>query len=113
VSVDDATVDGAAVKIRSPGPPRSRRASSISRATAQPANGPNDVAFELAVRDQRAGGRSASPARCGKPDAAIGAAAPLLRAVRDSRTRDAVRSAIERLTAQPARPAGGGAAAAE
>ena len=66
--------------------------------TASLLNGPNDVAFELPFVMQGPWDNTFPI-----PDPAIlikrsGAAAPLLDAVRDKKTQDSIRSAIERLT---------------
>jgi AsmA protein len=107
VSVDDATVDGAAVRIALAGTASIPTRELDLKGTAALLNGPNDVAFELPFF---VSGPWDSPFPM--PEASIliqrsGAAAPLLDAVktrdkvldavRDRDTRDKVRSALDRL----------------
>jgi AsmA protein len=105
VSVDDATVDGAAVRIAVTGTASIPTRELDLKGTAALLNGPNDVAFELPFV---VSGPWDSPLPM--PEASIliqrsGAAAPLLDAVRDRKTRDAVRSALDRLIGpKPAPP---------
>ena len=111
VTVDDAAVDGSAVRVTLGGTASIPSRELDLKGTASLLNGPNDVAFELPFV---VSGPWDDPLPL--PDAATlmqrsGAAAPLLdaaaraRAVRDSKTRDALRSTIERLTgSQPPAP---------
>jgi AsmA protein len=97
VTVADATVDGAAVRIALAGSASIPGRELDLKGTAALLNGPNDIAFELpfVVR-----GPWDSPLPLPDPASLIqrsGAAAPLLDAVRDRKTRDAVRSALDRL----------------
>ena len=103
VTVEDASVDGAAVKIALTGAASIPARDLDLKGSASLLNGPNDVAFELPFVVNGTWD-DAFP----MPDPASlirrsGAAAPLLDAVRDKKTRDAVRSALERLSG--ARPA--------
>ncbi len=103
VNVEDASVDGAAVKIALTGAASIPARDLDLKGSASLLNGPNDVAFELPFVVNGTWD-DAFP----MPDPASlirrsGAAAPLLDAVRDKKTRDAVRSALERLSG--ARPA--------
>jgi AsmA protein len=83
------------------------------KGTAALLNGPNEVAFELPFV---VNGPWDSPLPLPDPASLIqrsGAAAPLLDAVRDRKTRDAVRSALDRLLGpKPAAQAAPTAAAA-
>jgi AsmA protein len=110
VTVADATLDGAAVRIALAGSASIPTRELDLTGTAALLNGPNEVAFELPFV---VNGPWDSPMPL--PDAAIliqrsGAAAPLADAVRDRKTRDAVRSALDRLMgpkpAAQAAPAG-------
>ena len=97
VSVADATVDGAAVRIALAGTASIPTRELDLNGTAALLNGPNEVAFELPFV-LTGPWDSAIPL----PDPASliqrsGAAAPLPDAVRDRKTRDAVRSALDRL----------------
>jgi len=97
VTVADATVDGAAVRIALAGTASIPTRELDLTGTAALLNGPNDVAFELPFV---VNGPWDSPLPL--PDTAIllqrsGAAAPLLDAVRDRKARDAVRKALDRL----------------
>jgi AsmA protein len=99
VAVEDATVDGAAVRIALAGTASIPSRDLELKGTASLLNGPNDVAFELPFV---VNGPWDDPFPLPDPASLIrrsGAAAPLLDAVRDKKTRDAVRSALERLTA--------------
>ena len=113
VTVADATVDGTAVRIALAGSASIPSRELDLNGTAALLNGPNDVAFELpfVVR-----GPWDSPMPLPDPSILIqrsGAAAPLLDAVRDRKTRDAVRSALDRLMGpKPAAQAAPTAAAA-
>jgi AsmA protein len=110
VTVAEATLDGAAVRIAMAGTASIPTRELDLTGTAALLNGPNEVAFELPFV---VNGPWDSPMPL--PDAAIliqrsGAAAPLADAVRDRKTRDAVRSALDRLMgpkpAAQAAPAG-------
>jgi AsmA protein len=114
VTVEDATVDGAVVRIAVGGTASIPARELDLKGTASLLNGPNDVAFELPFV---VNGPWDDPLPLPDPASLIrrsGAAAPLLDAVRDRKTRDAVRSALDRLmgprpAAQPtttAAPAG-------
>jgi AsmA protein len=97
VSVADATVDGAAVRIALAGTASIPTRELDLKGTAALLNGPNDVAFQLPFV---VNGPWDSPLPLPDPASLIqrsGAAAPLLDAVRDRKTRDAVRSALDRL----------------
>ncbi len=97
VNVADATVDGAAVRIAMAGTASIPSRELDLKGTAALLNGPNDVAFELPFV---VNGPWESPLPLPDPASLIqrsGAAAPLLDAVRDRKTRDAVRSALDRL----------------
>jgi AsmA protein len=107
VTVDDATVDGAAVRITLEGSASIPDRSVDLKGTASLLNGPNDVAFALPFF-VLGPWDDALPL----PDAQSlisrsDAAGQLLRSLHEGKTRDAVRAAIERLTgtrpaAQPA-----------
>ena len=97
VTVADATVDGAAVRIALAGTASIPTRELDLTGTAALLNGPNEVAFELPFV---VNGPWDSPLPL--PDTAIlirrsGAAAPLLDAARDRNAREAVRSALDRL----------------
>jgi AsmA protein len=97
VSVDNASVDGPAVQIGLAGTASIPARELDLTGTARLLNGPNDVAYELPFFVT---GPWDDPLPL--PDTASllqrsGAAAPLLESVRDKKTRDAVRSALERL----------------
>ena len=97
VSVADATVDGAAVRIALGGSASLPTRELDLKGTAALLSGPNEVAFELPFV-VIGPWESATPLP--DPSSLIrrsGAAAPLLDAVRDRKTRDAVRSALDRL----------------
>ncbi len=97
VTVADATVDGAAVRIAMAGSASIPTRELDLKGTAALLNGPNEVAFELPFV---VNGPWDSPLPLPDPASLIqrsGAAAPLLDAVRDRKTRDAVRSALDRL----------------
>jgi AsmA protein len=100
VSVADATVDGAAVRIALGGTASIPTRELDLKGTAALLNGPNEVAFELPFV---VNGPWDSPMPLPDPASLIqrsGAAAPLLDAVqsvRDKKTRDAVRNALDRL----------------
>jgi AsmA protein len=97
VTVADATVDGAAVRIALAGTASIPTRELDLKGTAALLNGPNEVAFELPFV---VNGPWDSPMPLPDPASLIqrsGAAAPLLDAVRDRKTRDAVRSALDRL----------------
>ena len=98
VSVDDATVDGSSMRIAIGGTASIPTRDLDLKGTASLLNGPNDVAFELPFI---VNGPWDDALPLPDPQSLIqrsGAASSLLRAVRDSKTRDAVRSAIEQLT---------------
>jgi AsmA protein len=105
VTIDDATVDGAAVRITLAGGASIPARDLDLKGTASLLNGPDDVAFALPFVINGPW-EEAIPL----PDPASliqrsGAAAPLLRAVRDSKSGDAVRSVIKKLTGgHPAEP---------
>ena len=105
VTVAEATVDGAAVRIALAGGASIPTRELDLKGTAALLNGPNEVAFELPFV---VNGPWDSPLPL--PDTAIllqrsGAAAPLLDAARDRKTRDALRSALDRLMGpKPAAP---------
>jgi AsmA protein len=113
VNVADATVDGAAVRIAMAGSASIPSRELDLKGTAALLNGPNEVAFELPFV---VNGPWDSPLPLPDPASLIqrsGAAAPLLDAVRDRKTRDAVRSALDRLLGpKPAAQAAPTAAAA-
>jgi AsmA protein len=113
VTVADATVDGAAVRIAMAGSASIPTRELDLKGTAALLNGPNEVAFELPFV---VNGPWDSPLPLPDPASLIqrsGAAAPLLDAVRDRKTRDAVRSALDRLLGpKPAAQAAPTAAAA-
>ncbi len=97
VTVADATVDGAAVRIAMTGTALIPTRELDLRGSAALLNGPNDVGFELPFV---VAGPWDSPLPM--PDTATliqrsGAATQLLDAARDRKTREAVRSALERL----------------
>lgn len=97
VSVADATVDGAAVRIALGGTASIPTRELDLRGTAALLSGPNEVAFELPFV---VNGPWDSPMPLPDPASLIqrsGAAAPLLESVRDKKTRDAVRNALDRL----------------
>jgi AsmA protein len=100
VSVDDVTIDGAAVKLALAGTasiPARELDLKGTAALVAPAK-PGAAPFELPFIVQ---GSWDDPIMLPDPEALIrrsGAAAPLLNAVRERRNRDSVRSAIERLT---------------
>jgi AsmA protein len=97
VTVDEMTIDGAAVRIGLTGTASVPTRDLDLKGTASLLNGPNDVAFELPFVVQ---GPWDNPLPIPDPTSLIrrsGAAAPLLDALRDKKTRDAVRSAIEKL----------------
>ena len=98
VTVEDASVDGAAVKIALTGAASIPARDLDLKGSASLLNGPNDVAFELPFV---VNGTWDDAFPLPDPASLIrrsGAAAPLLDAVRDKKTRDAVRSALERLS---------------
>jgi AsmA protein len=98
VTVEDASVDGAAVKIALTGAASIPTRDLDLKGSASLLNGPNDVAFELPFV---VNGTWDDAFPLPDPASLIrrsGAAAPLLDAVRDKKTRDAVRSALERLS---------------
>jgi AsmA protein len=98
VTVEDASVDGAAVKIALSGAASIPSRDLDLKGSASLLNGPNDVAFELPFV---VNGTWDDAFPLPDPASLIrrsGAAAPLLDAVRDKKTRDAVRSALERLS---------------
>lgn len=105
VAIDDATVDGAAVRITLAGNASLPERDLDLKGTASLLNGPDDVAFALPFVIN---GPWDNALPLPDPASLIqhsGAAAPLLRAVRDSKTRDTVRSVIERITGgRPAVP---------
>jgi AsmA protein len=105
VAVDDATVDGAAVRITLGGGASIPARDLDLKGTASLLNGPNDVAFALPFV---VAGPWDDAIPLPDPASLIqhsGAASGLLRAVRDSKTRDAVRSVIEKVTgARPTEP---------
>ncbi len=110
VNVADATVDGAAVRIAMAGTASIPSRELDLKGTAALLNGPNDVAFELPFF---VNGPWDSPLPL--PDTSIliqrsGAAQQLLDAARDRKTREAVRSALDRLIGP--KPAAAPAAAA-
>jgi AsmA protein len=113
VTVADATVDGSVVRIALGGTASIPARELDLKGIASLLNGPNDVAFELPFV---VNGPWDSPLPLPDPASLIqrsGAAAPLLDAVRDRKTRDAVRSAIDRLMGpKPAPQAAPTAAAA-
>ena len=97
VNVADATVDGAAVRIAMAGTASIPTRELDLKGSAALLNGPNDVAFELPFV---VSGPWDSPLPL--PDTAVliqrsGAAQQLLESARDRKTRDAVRSALDRL----------------
>ena len=97
VTVADAIVDGSAVRIALAGSASIPTRELDLKGTASLLNGPNDVAFELPFV---VNGPWDSPLPLPDPASLTqrsGAAAPLLDAVRDRKTRDAVRSALDRL----------------
>jgi AsmA protein len=97
VTVTDATIDGTAVRIALGGTASIPTRELDLKGTASLLNGPNDVAFELPFV---VNGPWDSPLPLPDPASLIqrsGAAAPLLESVRDRKTRDAVRSALDRL----------------
>jgi len=97
VTVDEMLIDGAAVRIGLTGTASIPTRDLDLKGTASLLNGPNDVAFELPFVVQ---GPWDNPLPIPDPTSLIrrsGAAAPLLDALRDKKTRDAVRSAIEKL----------------
>jgi AsmA protein len=97
ITVDEMTIDGAAVRIDLTGTASIPSRDLDLKGTASLLNGPNDVAFELPFVVQ---GPWDNPLPIPDPTSLIrrsGAAAPLLDALRDKKTRDAVRSAIEKL----------------
>ena len=97
VTVADAVVDGSVVRIALGGTASIPSRELDLKGTAALLNGPNDVAFELPFV---VNGPWDSPLPLPDPASLIkrsGAAAPLLDAVRDPKTRDAVRSALDRL----------------
>ena len=106
VTLDDVTVDGAAVRITLAGAASIPARDLDLKGTASLLNGPNDVAFALPFV---VNGPWDEAIPLPDPASLIqrsGAAAPLLRAVRDSKTRDAVRSVIDKITgAHPGEPA--------
>ena len=98
VTVDDAIVDGSSARITLGGSASIPSRELDLKGTASLLNGPKDVAFELPFLVYGPWD-DAMPL----PDARSlishsDAAAPLLRSLHDGKTRDAVRSAIERLT---------------
>ena len=98
VTVDDAIVDGSSARITLGGSASIPSRELDLKGTASLLNGPKDVAFELPFFVYGPWD-NAMPL----PDARSlishsDAAAPLLRSLQDGKTRDAVRSAIERLT---------------
>ncbi len=98
VTVEEMTVDGASVRIGLTGTALIPTRDLDLKGTASLLNGPNDIAFELPFVMQGPWDNTFPI-----PDPAIlikrsGAAAPLLDAVRDKKTQDSIRSAIERLT---------------
>jgi AsmA protein len=98
VTVEDASVDGTAVKIALTGAASIPARDLDLKGSASLLNGPNDVAFELPFV---VNGTWDDAFPLPDPASLIrrsGAAAPLLDAVRDKKTRDAVRSALERLS---------------
>jgi AsmA protein len=98
VTVEDASVDGTAVKIALTGAASIPTRDLDLKGSASLLNGPNDVAFELPFV---VNGTWDDAFPLPDPASLIrrsGAAAPLLDAVRDKKTRDAVRSALERLS---------------
>src|SRR5262249_38504742 len=112
VTVDDAAVDGSAVRVTLGGTASIPSRELDLKGTASLLNGPNDVAFELPFV---VNGPWDSPLPIPDTTSLIrrsGAAAPLLDAVRNNKkTRDAVRSALERLTSpRPTAEAAPGAA---
>jgi AsmA protein len=113
VTVAEATLDGAAVRIAMAGTASIPTRELDLTGTAALLNGPNEVAFELPFV---VNGPWDSPMPLPDPASLIqrsGAAAPLLNAARDRKTREAVRSALERLMGpKPASPAAPTAAAA-
>jgi AsmA protein len=95
--VEEMLIDGAAVRIGLTGTASIPTRDLDLKGTASLLNGPNDVAFELPFVVQ---GPWDNPLPIPDPTSLIrrsGAAAPLLDALRDKKTRDAVRSAIEKL----------------
>jgi AsmA protein len=97
VTVTDATVDGASVRIALGGTASIPTRELDLKGTAALLSGPNEVAFELPFV---VNGPWDSPLPLPDPASLIqrsGAAAPLLDAVRDRKTRDAVRNALDRL----------------
>ncbi len=114
VSVEDASVDGTAVKLALTGSASIPARDLDLKGSASLLNGPNDVAFELpfvVIGPWDDAFPLPDPASLIRRS---GAAAPLLDAVRDKKTRDAVRAALERLSgahpaAEAAPPAAPGA----
>jgi AsmA protein len=97
VTVADATLDGTAVRIALAGSASIPTRELDLKGTAALLNGPNEISFELPFV---VNGPWDSPMPLPDPASLIqrsGAAAPLLNAVRDQKTRDAVRSALDRL----------------
>lgn len=107
VSVEDVKIDGSAVRLALAGTASipERELDLKGTATLVSATRPGAPAFELPFIVQ---GDWDDPIMLPDPEALIrrsGAAAPLLNAVRERSARDAVRSAIERLTGNSAAPA--------